>query len=851
MIFVPHGATSLSEIARGLAPGFYHAPRMEIPEVLWEGLNRYDAANIIETIRDWGKSLHLNEIVLGSSSIRYDGPGDFQLFLRSDLFDNYGFNEEMLLGWHVDSNIAARMLLKYSEVGDLGIHLYGYHCDHTRQVTPAHSHIRVQNDPIRFVTEVKSPDIPGQQETWGCAGDAMEELRLHTNTASVYLRALRETIGDPLTRPLRSAYKFESYNKVDYDPKHLLPFLTDMFASMPRNSNVGWYGARMETLRLFAAAWNRLQFTGKILLDQDPLREEAIAAISASQLLERADAFVFDFGGLQSLQSSGGGPAEPERWLRRSFRKVVQHERARMSAGAAPRRVICLNAINNDYEQLVCGSIAAPATPFATHMRHGFVLPNATMTITDWQPLLLPGEAGIRTANGIGAKPGAIGLVTYGPYKRLDTGTYVVTIIFEQARRASKLKDAPCLFVEFRSRSELIGVFALKLSDLEVAEHSFSLRILENEDDGYDAVECYIVLLNPTALVIRELTVIPSADSDEQLKTLPAALTLSDLLATDNWLPFFRLGRHGRMTEAGVAARPGPPGNIVFGPHWTLPAGKYEMIARIQAGMNAWSRKNVLRAEICAGDTVLARADAPVASLPFDQGTGANLFRLPFDIDDLSLEQRPVQIRVLSSWLGGFRIRALSLKQLDRPHAPKDLIPFFLTGDAGQRADGYLQNVKYRVGCIAYSPTVALQGGVYRVSYRVNIRESLSAISENMTVAVIVAKEDSKIIAATRIKPGFGPGEHRDLVLALADAPSRLHQLELSVWTVAPVKVSIERFLLDRTDAKTPALSGAFDDLPAFIGKTRRSSEDGLSSLRNRAKQSRFVSRIYRRLYRM
>ena len=74
---------------------------MEIPEVLWESLNRYDAANIIETIRDWGKSLHLNEIVLGSNSIRYDGPGDFQLFLRSDLFDNYGFNEEMLLGWHV------------------------------------------------------------------------------------------------------------------------------------------------------------------------------------------------------------------------------------------------------------------------------------------------------------------------------------------------------------------------------------------------------------------------------------------------------------------------------------------------------------------------------------------------------------------------------------------------------------------------------------------------------------------------------------------------------------------------------------------------------------------------------
>ena len=131
-------------------------------------------------------------------------------------------------------------------------------------MTPAHSHTRVQNDPIKFVTEVKSLQVPSQQDTWGCAGDVIEELRLHTNTASVYLRALRETIGDPLTMPLRSEYKIESYNKVDYDPKHLLPFLTDMFASMPRNSDVAWYGARIETLRLFAAAWSKMQFTGRI-----------------------------------------------------------------------------------------------------------------------------------------------------------------------------------------------------------------------------------------------------------------------------------------------------------------------------------------------------------------------------------------------------------------------------------------------------------------------------------------------------------------------------------------------------------------------------------------------------------
>ena len=839
MILVPHGTTSLSEIVRGLAPGFYHAPRMEIPEVLWESLNRYDAANIIDTVRDWGTSLHLNEIVLGSSSIRYDGPGDFQLFLRSDLFDNHGFNEEMLLGWHVDSNVAARMLLKYRKVGDLGTRLYGYHCDHTRQVTPAHSHNRVQNDPIRFVSEIERPDIPGQRETWGCAGDAIEDLRLHADAAGVYVRALRETIGDPLTMPLRAEYRTETYNQVDYDPKHVLPFLTDMFASMPRICSVGWYGARSDTLRLFALAWSKLQFTGRILLADDPLRREAdaISAIPDSEVLDQADAFIFDFGG---LRPSGRGQARYDLWLRRNFRKVVQRERARLAAGASPRRVICLNAINNDYEHLVCGSIAAAATPFATRMRHGFVLPLAT---SDWQPLLLAGEAGVRIGTSIGAKPGAIGLLTYGPYKRLDSGTHIVTITFEELYPESTYDEARCLFVEFRSRSELIGMFAFKRSDLEVAEHSFSLAVPENQDNGFDAVECRIVLLHPSAVVVRGLTVEPSADSDVQLK-IPAALTLSDLFDADNWLPFLRPWRHGRMDEVGITARPGPPGMMIFGPHWALPTGNYEMTARIQP-TKFWGRKSVFSTEIYADDTLLAKAEAQIGSLPYDKGSTTSLLRVPFEIDDL--ERRPVNFRILSSWLGGFRIRTLSLKHL--VDGPKDLLPFFLTGDAGQRVNGLLQNVEYRIGCIAYTPAMALRGGSYKVSYLVNIRAKSSAVREDVTV-VIVAKEGSKIIAADRIKIA-GPKEHRDLVFNLSTAPNQFHRLEFSVWAVAPIRASIEYFLLDRPGASIPISSCVLDDLPAIIRKVRGSSGDGLSRLRTLAKQSRLVTRIYKRIYRM
>src|ERR1700722_2754983 len=54
MIFVPQRAGSLNEIVADLPRGFYHAPRIEIPETLWENLDRAKARDAVETVRDWG-----------------------------------------------------------------------------------------------------------------------------------------------------------------------------------------------------------------------------------------------------------------------------------------------------------------------------------------------------------------------------------------------------------------------------------------------------------------------------------------------------------------------------------------------------------------------------------------------------------------------------------------------------------------------------------------------------------------------------------------------------------------------------------------------------------------------------
>ena len=343
MIFVPQHRASIHEIAAGLPDGFYHAPRIELPETLWESLDRAKAREAIETVRDWGSSLHINEIVQVAPPILYDGPGDFQLILRSDLFRISGFHEAMLLGWHVDSNIAMRLSLIYGKPGDLGKDIFGYHCDHTRQITAAHSSSRTENDWRIFVDKVERPDIPEQAQSWGCALDEIEEIRLTDQRSKAYVSALKKQIGNGLAAPPVVSYTCQSYNKTDYDPRHLLPFLADLFICSEKHTNVAWFGARPQTLNLFSGFWRRLGFTGRIMVDSTLLRDHSFVSSSETTevdfrtLMADADVFVFDFG--HPLLEDRPNDLEPLPGpLARSFRSgAVQDRSCRASTAAAGR----------------------------------------------------------------------------------------------------------------------------------------------------------------------------------------------------------------------------------------------------------------------------------------------------------------------------------------------------------------------------------------------------------------------------------------------------------------------------------------------------------------------------------
>ena len=152
MIFVPLKSDSLSELVQNLPKGIYGLPRFEIPETIWESYQRMDPRSTILKTRELGQELHLNEVV--KDNFQFDSPGDFQLIERQDLFDNYGFDERIMNGTHIDSNINKRLAIKYGSISDASSLLLGYHCNHTRLITTHHKYNPKMKNSDEFVKEI-------------------------------------------------------------------------------------------------------------------------------------------------------------------------------------------------------------------------------------------------------------------------------------------------------------------------------------------------------------------------------------------------------------------------------------------------------------------------------------------------------------------------------------------------------------------------------------------------------------------------------------------------------------------------------------------------------------------------
>lgn len=388
MLLVPRvEGESLSEILRDLPDGFYQVPRFELPEMLWEAaFDRRDPAGNLAKLRDWSVRYHLNQVVHNFLPMKYDALGDFQAALREDMFAIHGFDESMLLGWHCDSNLAARLALYRGRVDTLVDRVFGYHCDHTR-VAAANNKGRQtkMNDQDKYIWDVLTPFVPEQADTWGWPDVAIEEIRLDRDTAYERFTAGLDAALKPAALPYTtSSLEWFLFDDLTYDIAHTLPFVCDQMLTYPRETAIMVVATRAEFVQRFVVAWKAMGFTGPVLVPTEceglPDDLPGLERANATDLLCRADMFVFEFGlSTQRVDEPVRvgrmrGPDDKQGLgvVERIFRRAAATEaETRPANRRLPRRFVGVNVIYNKYWPVFTDYIAANINPFCSQVLAG------------------------------------------------------------------------------------------------------------------------------------------------------------------------------------------------------------------------------------------------------------------------------------------------------------------------------------------------------------------------------------------------------------------------------------------------------------------------------------------------
>jgi hypothetical protein len=567
----------------------------------------------------------LNEIVYAyHEAVRYDGPGDFQLILRKDLWRLNGFHEQMLLGWHVDSNIARRLSLLPRSIGDIVEDLYGYHCDHTRQVTPAHKARAAQNDQKVFFENVKRADIPEQASEWGLADETIEEIRLGT-TSDAYLTALYASVGAPLKDELKIAYSAESYNRLDYTSEHVVPFLADSLSSYPRNTTLAWLGAKRRTLECFASVWQDMGFSEPILVFSDgdwlgrPSLPIGCAFAPWERACELANVFVFDWGRPEGDDTKWVFDKDPIiQKVTRGFRRAVRSERNRSDKPA--RRFIGVNTINNAVESIFNNHIGAAMTPLATHIRQGFL--TQADEEGDLLPVLHAGGAGQKLARGIVSLPGVAGYVFFGPFLDLDPGAYSLRLDFTKVN--AKARNA-ILVLEIVSDGRILAYRGIGPDELcgGTAVVDFSMASQIGDEPEWPRVEFRLrtsgtMEFTVSNAVLKENGPASALGNVNQIDYDNLDVDLLRLLfigTTSEW------ARPSKSAASAIRNPLGRGGFLAFGPYMRLEPGDYRATFELSIG------RALPNASVTI-DVVTDFGKRVVASDSFDPSTPKTLRRI-------------------------------------------------------------------------------------------------------------------------------------------------------------------------------------------------------------------------------
>lgn len=372
MIFVPRNGKSLTENVAELGDGHYGLPRFELPEGLWETLDRREPQETISQVTRWGVEYSLNNVALSWEPHRFDAPGDFQLMLREDLWRVDGFDERMTLGWHVDSNISRRISMLRGPTKDLSERLLGYHCDHTRQETPMHKAGAPQNSTTKFIDFVSKPGLPGQRNRWGAPDKSVQDFSLDASAGHRLIRALPKSLSGNSDHNQPRRYNSSGFNTDPPADRTVFTFLFDLFVSEPSPPKVAWIGLSKlsaSALRDSLGAPDHLA-TFRGYWDPTVLSKKDFDPVITS------DYIILDFRPTTTGNASElTGTPESERQLMVATLRKLWARQQRSVAKVHEPRIIGIDVVNTSADSSFHTYVGAGRTPYVVGFRHGFFNP--------------------------------------------------------------------------------------------------------------------------------------------------------------------------------------------------------------------------------------------------------------------------------------------------------------------------------------------------------------------------------------------------------------------------------------------------------------------------------------------
>jgi hypothetical protein len=567
--------------------------------MLWEDFDRQDGPGAVTALRRLGRTLHLDEIVYGNKAILYDGPGDFQLMEREAIIRMGGFDEAMILGWHVDANLSRRMSLLYGKISGLQNDVFAYHCDHTREPTPAHKADRDQNNAEIYVDGIDRPDSTKNAPDWGLANDDIEEIQLHISQGARFEADVSPQLGGPLEKPYEAAYATETFGQVQSDMRHTLPHLADLLSAWRRDTQLVWLGMREEYRTRFAEIWRNFGFINPPQWI-DLAKPEAERAAMGETIEGPANVFVFDFG------HAGKTPPESLRtqmalWVR----ALHKSELTRATMGEAPRLAIAIDTVHTRFEDFFASHFNVTLTPFSTRLRYGHAKPLPLPG--DWMAGGKLGPAGRWTADAVAAEMVPEAYVYECKGVRLPSGHHQVDVQLSggEALQRKDLSEIQA-FVELTWNGKLRWVWSIDGEAIKRGSGRIQFTVSDDDvDDPFAEGTLRVRTTGQSAFVLNGLRMAGSGTLNEpDVGILPQGVA-----GLDNLVPALRVGPTGRRNGSTIASDAGTDGHLAFGPYWILSPGKYTADFEIQLGTGYSGFEKTLVLEAVAGDRYLAQME--------------------------------------------------------------------------------------------------------------------------------------------------------------------------------------------------------------------------------------------------